>query len=100
MQIQVSLKVMPTMANHTLVYDKVNEVIKQIINSNLKALVGPSETTIEGDYDEVFALIKTIHQQLVKDEVTQITMIIITDYNQQQTYIKEKLANVNNYLQE
>lgn len=98
MKIQLSLKVLPHKASKKEVYDKVNEVIKTITESNLKYIVGPSETTVEGNYDEVFALVKTIHNQLVADEIEQITMIIMTDYNIHETYIEEKLENVENYL--
>lgn len=95
---QVSLKVMPSGASHDDVYNKVNEVIEMIDNSNLKYQVGSSETTIEGEYKEIFDLIEAIHKKLVDDQLRQITMIIITDYNQKNMYIDEKLANVDKYL--
>lgn len=98
MQMQVSLKVMPAGSNQKEVYDKVNEVIEMIDNSNLKYQVGSSETTIEGEYKEVFSLIEAIHTKLVSDEIRQITMIIVTDYNVENTYIDGKLENVDKYL--
>ncbi len=98
MQIQASLKVMPSMNTRIEVYDKVNEVIKMIADSNLKYVSGPSETSVEGDYDQVFNLFREIHQKLVDDEVKQITMMIVTDYNSDAQYIDEKIENVNNYL--
>ncbi len=98
MQIQASLKVMPSMNTRTEVYDKVNEVIKMIADSNLKYVSGPSETSVEGDYDQVFSLFRDIHQKLVNDEVKQITMMIVTDYNSDAQYIDEKIENVNKYL--
>ncbi len=98
MQIQASLKVMPSMNTRTEVYDKVNEVIKMIADSNLKYVSGPSETSVEGDYDQVFNLFRDIHQKLVNDEVKQITMMIVTDYNSDAQYIDEKIENVNKYL--
>ncbi len=98
MKMQVSLKVMPAGSSQKAVYDKVNEVIEMIDNSHLKYQVGSSETTIEGEYKQVFGLIETIHEKLVADEIRQITMIIVTDYNVENTYIDEKLENVDNYL--
>ncbi len=98
MQIQASLKVMPTMASRVEVYDKVNEVIKMVADSGLKYISGPSETTVEGDYDEIFTLFREIHNKLVADEVKQITMMIVTDYNADMQYIDEKLVNVQTYL--
>ncbi len=98
MQIQASLKVMPTMASRVEVYDKVNEVIKMIADSGLKYISGPSETTVEGDYDEIFTLFREVHNKLVADEVKQITMMIVTDYNADMQYIDEKLVNVQTYL--
>lgn len=98
MQMQVSLKVMPGGSSQKEVYDKVNEVIEMIDNSNFKYQVGSSETTIEGEYKEVFGLIEEIHAKLVADDIRQITMIIVTDYNVENTYIDGKLENVDRYL--
>ncbi len=98
MLIQASLKVMPSGANQKEVYDKVNEVIEMIDNSNLKYQVGSSETTVEGEYKDIFNLVEAIHTKLVDDQLRQITMIIITDYNVENTHIEGKLENVNNYL--
>lgn len=98
MKMQVSLKVMPSGASQKEVYDKVNEVIEMIDNSNLKYQTGSSETTIEGEYKEIFALIESIHDKLIADEMRQITMMIVTDYNVESMYIDEKLNNVDKYL--
>lgn len=98
MKIQTSLKVMPSGINQKEVYDKVNEVIEMIADSNLKYQVGSSETTVEGEYKDVFGLVESIHEKLVADQLRQITMIIVTDYNVENTYMDEKLENVQNYL--
>ncbi len=98
MQIQASLKIMPSMNSRVEVYEKVNEVIKMIADSDLKYVSGPSETTVEGDYDQVFGLFRAIHEKLVNDDVRQITMMIVTDYNADTVYIDGKMENVNNYL--
>lgn len=98
MKIQASLKVMPSLNSRQEVYDKVNEVIKMIADSNLKMVSGPSETTVEGEYDAVFNLVRDIHNKLVADEVRQITMVIVTDYNDEDQYIDEKITNVKQYL--
>lgn len=98
MKIQASLKVMPSLNSRQEVYDKVNEVIKMIADSNLKMVSGPSETTVEGEYDAVFNLVRDIHNKLVTDEVRQITMVIVTDYNDEDQYIDEKITNVKQYL--
>ncbi len=100
MQIQASLKVMPSMATREEVYDKVNEVIKMIADSDLKYVSGPSETTVEGDYATIFQLFEAIHTKLVADEIRQITMMIVTDYNSDDQYIDEKINNVQKYLKE
>lgn len=89
---------MPSGINQKEVYDKVNEVIEMIANSNLKYQVGSSETTVEGEYKDVFGLVERIHEKLVADELRQITMIIVTDYNIESTYMDEKLENVQSYL--
>lgn len=98
MQIQASLKVMPSMATRVEVYDKVNEVIKMIADSGLKFQSGASETTVEGEFRAIMNLVEQIHTKLVNDEVEQITMMIVTDYNKDAQYIDEKLNNVQEYL--
>lgn len=98
MKIQASLKVMPAGENQTASYDKVNEAIALIDSSGLKYQVGPSETTIEGEYQEIFQLIEKIHEYLIASDIRQIAMFIMTDYNQEGTYIDGKLNNVNQYL--
>ncbi len=98
MKIQASLKVLPSGNTNTEVYDKVNQAIKLIASSNLKYQVSASETSIEGEYSEIFNLIENIHSKFVADDIRQVTMIIITDYNKEQTYIEEKLNNVDSNL--
>ncbi len=98
MKIQASLKVMPSGRDQKEVYDKVNEVIEMIATSSLKYQVGSSETTVEGEYKDVFNLVEAIHDKLVADQLRQITMIIVTDYNVENTYMDEKIENVNTYL--
>ncbi len=98
MRIQASLKVMPSGRDQKEVYDKVNEVIEMIATSNLKYQVGSSETTVEGEYKDVFNLVEAIHDKLVADQLRQITMIIVTDYNVENAYMDEKIENVNLYL--
>lgn len=98
MKIQTSLKILPSGCDNNEVYQQVNQAIKMIASSELKYIVGPSETTIEGEYQAIFDLINQIHTYFVDQDIRQITMIIITDYNNQQTYIQEKLANVDSKL--
>ncbi len=98
MKIQASLKIMPAGNCQKEVYNNVNEAIATIATSGLKYVVGSSETTIEGEYNEIFQLIEKIHNMLVLKEVRQITMIIVTDYNIESTYIDEKINNVNDFL--
>ncbi len=98
MKIQASLKVLPSLNSQKQVYDKVNEVIEMIADSGLKYVVGASETTVEGEYRKIFELVEAIHLKLVADDIRQITMMIVTDYNKNDAYIEQKLENVQTYL--
>lgn len=69
--IQLSLKVLPHNATKLEVYDKVNEVIKEITESNQKDIVEPSEIQLK---------------------------VIMADYYKDETYINEKLENIERYL--
>lgn len=96
--LQVSLKIMPGGNSQEEVYSLVNQSIGMINASGLHYIVGPSETTIEGEYKQIFQLIEKIHEHLLNNGVRQLGMIIMTDYNQEGTYIDGKLKNVDKYL--
>lgn len=49
-------------ANEEQMYKVVDKCIEEIQNSGLKYEIGAMSTTIEGEFDEVFNLVKIIHK--------------------------------------
>ena len=58
--ISISLKILPRVSEEQI-YPVVDKVIELIQASGVKYLVGPTETTMEGDWDTIFELIKQAH---------------------------------------
>lgn len=89
--ITVSLKVLPGgLVGKAEVYAAVDRAIAVVQASGLAHLVGPSETTIEGEYDEVMAVVKQA-QLAALDAAPRIFTQIGVDWNPQGTSIDEKL---------
>lgn len=90
--ITVSLKVLPGgLTGKAEVYGAVDQAIAIVQQSGLKHLVDPSETTIEGSYDEVMSVIRRAQEAALEDAPRIFTLIGI-DWDPQGSSIDEKLA--------
>ena len=58
MNASVAIQVLPTAANDEELIRVVDEVIDYIRSTGLNYYVGPFETAIEGDYDELMDIVK------------------------------------------
>lgn len=58
MNASVAIQVLPTTTDEDEVIRIVDEVIAYIKSFNLSCSVGPFETTIEGDYDQLMEIVK------------------------------------------
>jgi uncharacterized protein (TIGR00106 family) len=74
-------------------YDYVDEVIEFIKRSGLKYEVGAMSTTIEGEYDQVFDLIKTIHRLPFQSGCQRVITVVRIDEKLGGLSIDEKLKN-------
>ena len=54
----VAIQVLPDICENEEIIRIVDKVIEYIKSKNLKMAVGPFETTIEGDYDELMNIVK------------------------------------------
>lgn len=54
----VAIQVLPNTCENKEVVRIVDKVIEYIKSKNLEMVVGPFETTIEGDYDELMNIVK------------------------------------------
>lgn len=65
MKIACSIRFLPLKAeSKEEIYRLVDEAIAVIANSGLKYLVGPSETTVEGEFSQLLELVGKIHQKM------------------------------------
>ncbi len=63
-KITCSIKFLPLVASGTTVHALVDKAIEIIKNSGFRYLVGPSETTVEGEFEEIVELLKKIGIQM------------------------------------
>ncbi|MDO4690933.1 MAG: thiamine-binding protein [Fusobacterium sp.] len=62
----IAIQVLPDVKNNDELIKVVDEVISYIKSKNLKTHVGPFETTIEGNYEELMEIIKECHIIAIK----------------------------------
>jgi len=74
------------------VYSVVDKVITLIQASGLPYVVGPMETTIEGDLDSLLDLVKKAQQACVEAGANRIVSIIKIDYSPDGVTIDEKIG--------
>ncbi len=86
----LSLQILP-MVPQDQVYS-VDKVITLIQASGLPYVVGPMETTIEGDLDSLLDLVKKAQQACVEAGANRIVSIIKIDYSPDGVTINEKIS--------
>jgi len=87
----LSLQILPIVPEKEL-YNVVDQVIAEIKKSGLKYLVGPMETTIEGDLDELLDLVKRAQQICAACNVSRVVSVIKIDYKPDGVTMDEKIA--------
>ena len=87
----LSLQILP-MVSQDQVYSVVDKVINLIQVSGLPHVVGPMETTIEGDLDSLLDLVKKAQQACVEAGANRIVSIIKIDYSPDGVTINEKIS--------
>lgn len=92
--ITISFEVLPGgLASKRDVYRAVDAAIAVVAQSGLPYKVSPMETTIEGEYDVVMALIKQAQEAVLAAGADRVFTLIKVDYNPRGSTIPEKLAN-------
>ena len=87
----LSLQILP-MVSQDQVYSVVDKVINLIQVSGLPHVVGPMETTLEGDLDNLLDLVKKAQQACVEAGANRIVSIIKIDYSPDGVTINEKVG--------
>ena len=86
----LSLQILPVVEEDHL-YALVDKVIQLIRDSGLKYVVGPMETTIEGDIDTLLGLVKKSLQVCKEAGVPRAVAVVKIDYKPSGVTIDEKI---------
>lgn len=89
--VNVSLQVLPRVPDEKL-YHVVDKVIEYIQASGVKYEVGPMETTMEGELDQLMAIVKEAQQICIKHGATRVMSIVKIDYKPEGVTIDEKIG--------
>lgn len=86
----VSLQILPVVEEEKL-YPLVDEVIDFIDKSNVKYTVGPMETTMEGELDELLEIVKKAQDICIEKEAGRVSVVKI-DYKPEGVTMDEKIS--------
>jgi uncharacterized protein YqgV (UPF0045/DUF77 family) len=87
----LSLQILPVVAEDQI-YTVVDQVIDLIAASGLKYIVGPMETTIEGDVDSLLGLVKKSLEVCKNAGVPRVAAVVKIDYKPDGVTIDEKIS--------
>lgn len=90
--VNLSLQVLPVV-EEARIYEVVDKVIALIEASGYKYVVGPMETTIEGDLDGLLELVKAAQKISVENGASRVISVIKIDYRPGGVTIDEKINN-------
>ena len=88
----VSLQVIPNVTERDL-YPLVDKVIAMIGESGVKYIVGPMETTMEGELHLLLEVIEKAQEICVKHGASRIISVVKIDYKTGGVTIDEKIRN-------
>lgn len=88
--INMSLQIIPLISEMN-VYPLVDKVIQMIKESGVKYVVGPMETTMEGDMDKLFYLARKAHEICLQNGAKRVCAVIKTDCKPEGVTIEEKI---------
>jgi uncharacterized protein (TIGR00106 family) len=89
-KVNLSLQVIP-IAPDELVYPVVDKVIAMIAESGSTYEVGPMETTIEGELDELMEIVKKAQYICVREGAARVISMVKIDYKPEGVTIDEKI---------
>lgn len=89
--VNVSLQVLPRVPDD-MIYPVVDKVIEYIQSTGVKYVVGPMETTMEGEYDFLMEIVKKAQEICIKEGATRVLSVIKIDCKPEGVTIDEKIA--------
>ncbi|MEW6622873.1 MAG: thiamine-binding protein [Bacillota bacterium] len=87
----VSLQVIPNVSEEKI-YEIVDKVIELIRDSGVKYMVGPMETTMEGELDELLAIVQKAQIVCVQAGAKRVCSVVKIDYSPGGVTIDEKVG--------
>jgi len=87
----LSLQILPVVEEDKI-YPIVDKVIKVIQDSQLKYIVGPMETTVEGDVDALLSLVKKSLEVCKEAGVPRAVAVVKIDYKPTGVTMDEKIS--------
>lgn len=85
----VSLQVIPLVAAEQ-VYPTVDRVIELIAASGIKHTVGPMETTMEGELDDLLSIVRKAQEICIEAGAERVLSVVKIDYSRKGVTIEEK----------
>ncbi len=89
-KINLSLQVLPRVPDERI-YQVVDEVIAYIDSTGINYEVGPMETTMEGEIDELLEIVKEAQEICVKQGATRVMSVVKIDYKPEGVTMDEKV---------
>lgn len=86
----VSFQVLPFVPEEK-VYSVVDKVIELIQRSGVKYIVGPLETTMEGELDTLLDIIKEAQDICVREGASRVVSVVKIDYKPEGVTMDEKI---------
>jgi len=90
-KVNVSLQVIPTVEEERI-YPVVDKVIEYIAGTGVKYVVGPMETTMEGELDELMEIVKRAQEICVEEGAKRVCSMVKIDYKPEGVTIEEKIG--------
>ncbi|MBP9477409.1 MAG: thiamine-binding protein [Sebaldella sp.] len=91
MLVNLSLQVIPNVKEEEIYY-VVDQVIARIAESGLKYEVGPMETTMEGELEELLEIVKEAQEICIKHGASRVCSVVKIDYKPEGVTIDEKIG--------
>jgi uncharacterized protein YqgV (UPF0045/DUF77 family) len=89
--VNLSLQVLPVVPEERI-YPVVDRVIEMIHATGLSYVVGPLDTTIEGELEDLLAIVKNAQTICLEEGAQRIVSVIKIDYKKEGVTIDEKIS--------
>jgi uncharacterized protein YqgV (UPF0045/DUF77 family) len=89
--VNVSLQVIPNTGKKNA-YPVVDKVIEYIASRGVKFLVGPMETTMEGEFEDLMDIVKKAQEICIAEGASRVISVVKIDYSAKGVTMEEKIG--------